>query len=130
MIHLCLVSKVARGFTFTRAGSVITFHEATSQLLACTISLSDMALEADVAVMAIRHSRLDPSNASYESPPPNWRRALISLARKRVTALQAFADTLEKDSPMRAVGSPQESPPERPEQEHTEPPEGPERGGR
>lgn len=82
-----------------------TFHEATRQLMACAVSLDDVADEADVAVLEIRHSRLDPSNASYEGPPPHWREALVSLARKRVVALQAFADELERESPDAAASA-------------------------
>ena len=88
-----------------------------------------MAHEADVAVVAIRRSQLDPSNASYESPPPNWRKALVSLARKRVTALQTFADRLEGESATLPEIPGRESAPEDTELGYLEPLDGPERNG-
>ena len=76
----------------------MTFLEATKELLARAISLDDIAHEVGVEVLAIRRARLDPANASYESPPLNWQEAMARLARKRATSLQALADQLNENS--------------------------------
>jgi hypothetical protein len=75
----------------------MTFLEAVSRLMACAVSVHDVADEAGVEPVELRGAWLDPSNPSYLRAPPNWREALASLARKRGAALQAFADELERE---------------------------------
>ena len=75
----------------------MTFLEAVSRLMACTVSVHDVADEAGVEPVELRGAWLDPSNKSYLRAPPDWREALAGLARKRGAALQAFADELERE---------------------------------
>jgi hypothetical protein len=76
----------------------MTFLEALSRLMACAVSVHDVADEIGLEPVELRRARLDPSDASYLPAPPNWREALASLARKRGDALQAFADELEGET--------------------------------
>lgn len=75
----------------------MTFHEAMRRLVSSAISIRDVASATGVDARAIRGSGLDPSSASYRSPPTNWREACISLAQKRVDALQELVEELETD---------------------------------
>lgn len=75
----------------------MTFHEATRRLVLSAVSIQDVAKETGVEARVIRGSGLDPSNASYRIPPPNWREVFITLARNRATELLALVEELESD---------------------------------
>ena len=75
----------------------MTFREAIQQLISSAISIHDIADEAGVEAMVISGSGLDPSNASYRIPPPQWREAFIHLAQRRVAKLQLLVEELERD---------------------------------
>jgi hypothetical protein len=67
------------------------------RLVTSAISIRDVASVTGVDAQAIRGSGLDPSNASYEVPPPSWREGCIRLAQTRIEALQELVEELETD---------------------------------
>jgi len=75
----------------------MTFHEAANRLLACAVTIDDVAGEANVDPLALARAWRDPSSASYVPPPPNWREAIIRLARERATAMGELAHELERE---------------------------------
>jgi len=73
----------------------MTFKQATDRLAGC-ISHAEIARAARVSVQLIRQARLDPTNASYRSPPLGWQAVLAKLARERGAQLKALAAEIEQ----------------------------------
>lgn len=73
------------------------FKTATDRLASANLTLDDVAEAAGVTLNTISRARLDPSSDSYRSPPPNWREALIRLARDRGGELAGLAEELEAE---------------------------------
>lgn len=79
------------------------FKTATDNL-SRTITQADIARAAGASYAAVRQARLDPSAASYRSPPDGWEAAIAGLARERATELLHLAAELEGgDDPTRFV---------------------------
>lgn len=71
----------------------MTFKRATDIL---GLPASELAKEFGVKAQTIRQMRLEPSAASYRSPPEQWEARLALLARKRGKELQTLIEQLER----------------------------------
>ena len=72
------------------------FREATDRLTSC-VTLGDLARASGVSDASVRRARLDPTSSAYRSPPPNWREAVVKLARERADRLARLASEVEAD---------------------------------
>jgi hypothetical protein len=68
--------------------------EATDRLLACGVTLNDIAQQAGVKHDTLRRTRLDPASKSYRRPPENWRDILAAIAKRRSAQLTDCAADL------------------------------------
>ena len=73
----------------------MNFKQATDRATRTCIALADIAEAAGVTHHSVRRSRLDPSTASYRSPPAGWEKAVAKLARERGSELVKLAEELE-----------------------------------
>lgn len=71
------------------------FKTATDRVSGC-ISHAEIAEAAGVSIQSIRQARMDPSSASYRSPPVDWQQVLIALMRARSAELSRLADEMER----------------------------------
>jgi hypothetical protein len=71
------------------------FKTATDRLSAAKITADDIAEACGVVRNSIARARLDPSSPAYRSPPPNWKTALVQLARERIAELNGVLQQLE-----------------------------------
>lgn len=74
----------------------MTFNEATDELLAGGVTLSDIANALGASYAAVKQARLAPANPSYRKPPERWAPLLAKLAYDRGRSLKNLADRLSR----------------------------------
>jgi hypothetical protein len=72
----------------------VDWVEATNRLLACGVTLNDIAQQAGLKHDTVRRTRLDPASKSYRRPPENWRVILAAVAKRRSLQLTDCAADL------------------------------------
>lgn len=77
-------------------GAYMNFRKATDQLFD-GISHSSLAKSLGVSVPTIRQARLAERTKAHRSPPPDWRRAVITLAEERVWHYRKLIESLQTD---------------------------------
>jgi len=81
----------------------MNFRRATEIL---GLPASELAAEFGVQAQTIRQMRLAPSAVNHRSPPPNWEKILIRLARKRGKELSELVEQLAQRAPRRGLDRP------------------------
>lgn len=72
------------------------FVEATDRLMACGVTLQEIADAFGLAHNTIRVTRLDPASPSYRRPPDGWPEVLARLAGDRGDELHDLAASLRR----------------------------------
>jgi hypothetical protein len=75
----------------------MNFKEATDRL-AQRATHEQLAKILGVSLASIRQARLSEHAAAFRAPPPDWRQAVATLARRQGAELQALADELETEA--------------------------------
>lgn len=70
------------------------FMEATDRLMACGVTLQEIADAFGLAHNTIRVTRLDPASPSYRRPPAGWPEVLVELAEGRSNELAELGAAL------------------------------------
>ena len=79
----------------------MNFRKATDALLA-SVTLDDLATAMGISVQALRQARADEGSTAYRSPPPNWEKGVLSLAKRRARHFQALAREMGAKAPRAA----------------------------
>jgi len=72
----------------------VDFQAATDKLMACGVTLADIARAAGVTHQTIRRARLSEDSTARLQPPPDWPSLLAQVARDRCTSLDTCSDDL------------------------------------
>jgi hypothetical protein len=73
----------------------MNFREATDELCA-KIDHDDVAQALGVSTQTVRQARMTPGIGAYRTPPEDWERAIIMLARKRMSLYMRLIENLER----------------------------------
>lgn len=69
------------------------FKKATDGLFE-GVSHEDLARALGVSVATVRQARLDPRARAHRAPPPNWMRAVLTLAQQQAARYQGLIEEL------------------------------------
>ena len=92
--------------TVNRWVVIVDYRGAVDRLLACGVSMAEIAAEAGMQHQTIRATRLDPSSASYRRPPDDWPAILRRVATSRAADLDACSADLKALANELTVGLP------------------------
>ncbi len=79
------------------------FRDATDMLFA-RVDHEDLAQALGVSIAAIRQARLKPEATAHRAPPANWRRAVESLAERRISQYERLLRTLREEGEASSTG--------------------------
>ncbi|MBA2525307.1 MAG: hypothetical protein H0V18_05910 [Pyrinomonadaceae bacterium] len=72
------------------------FREATDQLFH-QIDHEELADELNVSVASIRQARLKPDSMAHRTPPKQWERAVLLLAKRQIEHFHKLEQKLRRD---------------------------------